>query len=346
MSKKQKTAAVFLSAGLGDALLLIPLVKRLKKDGYAVTAIITSAFDCEALFEDSGLFKQQVILRSKTYQAFYGIKNRKSFDIAVVNYFAASRANLLLSSAISKKTYCNNAANKSPIQGKNIEFKLPVKNVHDAHQNLLLYDEKAGKPVMQDFLLPLPEKKEVPAGNYIAIQVSAGNNKAPYKTWPAKNWTAFVEALLEKYPQTNIVLLGDKNEVAVEEELNVKNERLTSLIGKTTVKQAMEVIDSAALFTGLDGGLMHAAAALNKPTFTVWGGSDPKLYGYETIEPSTHKVVQLSMKCAPCNSWIAPNMSKTTDPVKCPDFACLTGLSAENVFDQFVLFFESLKIHA
>lgn len=345
MKKNKKTAAVFLSAGLGDALLLVPLVKKLKSDGYLVTAIVTSAYDCESLFEKSGLFEKQVILRSKTYQSFYALRNRKSFDLALVNYFAASKANLLLAGAIGKRVYCNNTANKSALLGKNITFKQTIPAIHDAEQNLLLYDEKfiPGQLKTSDFLISAENVKNE---GHIAIQVSAGNNKAPYKTWPAKSWIAFIEKLLDTYSKLNIVLLGDKNEVAFEDELQLKNERLTSLIGKTSIAQAMEVIAASSLFVGLDGGLMHMAVALGKPTFTIWGGSDPVLYGYDKMDPAKHRSIRKAMNCAPCNSWIAPNTSKTTDPVKCPDFACLAGLNTETVFKEFRTFYESLNTHA
>ncbi|MFL5729334.1 MAG: hypothetical protein ACJ75J_07590, partial [Cytophagaceae bacterium] len=122
MTKNTKSAAVFLSAGLGDALLLVPLIKQLKKDGYHLTAIITTAVDCEALFEHSGLFEKQVILRSKTFQSFYAIKNPKAFDLSIVNYFAASDANLILANAISKKVLCNNSVNRRSILNKRITF--------------------------------------------------------------------------------------------------------------------------------------------------------------------------------------------------------------------------------
>ena len=62
MSENKKNSfAIFISAGLGDAVLLLPLIKRLKKDNYHLTAIITSSFNCEALFEHSDLFDEIVI---------------------------------------------------------------------------------------------------------------------------------------------------------------------------------------------------------------------------------------------------------------------------------------------
>ncbi|MFL5752556.1 MAG: glycosyltransferase family 9 protein, partial [Bacteroidia bacterium] len=199
---------------------------------------------------------------------------------------------------------------------------------------------------ISDFVLSDQEETSSASTEYIVIQVSAGNNKAPYKTWPARHWVAFIRELLNHYKQNNIVLLGDKNEKGFEDELTIKDERLTSLIGKTTIEQAMQVIGGSSLFVGLDGGLMHLAVVLNKPTFTIWGGSDPELYGYEKIDSKRHKVIRKEISCHPCNSWIAPNITKTSEPAKCPDFACLVTLSPYLVFKSFRVFFESLNTHA
>jgi len=49
-----------------------------------------------------------------------------------------------------------------------------------------------------------------------------------------------------------------------------------------SAREAFGVIGSANLFLGTDGGLHHAAAALNAPAVVVWGGySSPMNLGYE-----------------------------------------------------------------
>ena len=85
-------------------------------------------------------------------------------------------------------------------------------------------------------------------------------------------------------------------------------------------------VHQSQFYIGLDSGLMHIAVALNKPTFTVWGASNPILYGYEWIDPKKHKIVSLNLKCAPCSAWINPNTSRVTNPLECPDFKCIRDI--------------------
>jgi len=50
-----------------------------------------------------------------------------------------------------------------------------------------------------------------------------------------------------------------------------------------TFREAMLILDRAVLFVGTDGGLHHAAAALQIPAVVIWTGfSSPKHLGYDT----------------------------------------------------------------
>ena len=62
---QHKKALVFFSAGVGDAILLVPLVNQLKKQGYAVTGLFTSPYDCESIFEHTHLFDDIKIKKNK-----------------------------------------------------------------------------------------------------------------------------------------------------------------------------------------------------------------------------------------------------------------------------------------
>ena len=56
-----------------------------------------------------------------------------------------------------------------------------------------------------------------------------------------------------------------------------------------TFREALLLLRNAALFVGTDGGLHHAAAALNIPAVVIWTGfSSPKHLGYDT-HTNVHK---------------------------------------------------------
>jgi ADP-heptose:LPS heptosyltransferase len=270
--------------------------------------------------------------------------------LAIVNCFAASRKNLVTAGLVAKKV----VTNKKVVSASTNLFKTktkyipPVENVHDAVQNLILAGNEDHKISIEDFNINfIPQKKEALPRSFIAVQISAGNNKVTYKNWPVNYWIEFLKAVSEKYPAKKIVLLGDENEVGLSNEItNVLTENITSLIGKTSVQEVMDVLSQSEFFIGLDGGLMHLAVTLQKPTFTIWGPSSSELYGYEKFNSQLHKCVRLDLSCRPCSAWINPNQTKASDPAVCPDHACIRQLLPAEVFRQLTHYVNSLPAHA
>jgi ADP-heptose:LPS heptosyltransferase len=135
--------------------------------------------------------------------------------------------------------------------------------------------------------------------------------------------------------------LGDKNEVSLNKK--IKFENTISLAGKTTLNELPSVIKQASCFIGSDSGLMHLSAALDVPTFTIWGASNEDLYSYTKFNPEKHQVVINSqLKCRPCSVWINPNTSRVKNAEECPDFKCLRELSTDVVYAKLNVF---LKKH-
>jgi len=342
---KQKKAIVFFSAGLGDALLLIPLVKRLKGQGYLVSGFFNSAMPCQEMMENTGLLNEVIDAQNKTRQALFSLKKMGRYELAVLNYFASNKKNLLTASLLAGEIVSNRELKGIKNPGVKIKFITPVKNVHDAEQNLLLAGEAGFKladlhiPAMAKPTLDLPSE-------YTTLQISSGNPGIFYKNWPLTHWMEFLALILVRHPNKKFVLLGNENDTSLAEKLKKEfGTAIISLAGQTTITQAMQVLSHSRIFIGPDGGLMHLAAALNKPTFTIWGPSSEKLYGYGQFDPNMHKCVRLNLSCHPCNAWIDPNTSKTSAPELCPDHACMKQLGSKEVFDQFSIYLKSLPAH-
>ena len=178
--------------------------------------------------------------------------------------------------------------------------------------------------------------------NYCVIQASSANNKAPYKNWDFEKWLELFKHLQINFPNTRLVLLGDDTELYLNEKINSSNyPNVLSLIGKTTLNEVMEIIYHSQFYIGLDSGLMHIAVVLNKPTFTIWGASNPILYGYGWLG-TKHKVVSLNLSCAPCSSWLDPNTSRVTNPSLCPDFKCIKDVSVKQVTEELDVFMKTI----
>lgn len=339
-SIKHKQALVFFSAGVGDAILLVPLVNELKKSGFRVTGLFTSKYDCESIFENTDLFDTVEIKKNKLSLILFSIFNLRKFDSVFLNHFSFSKSHLILSTFFGKQIYTNYKEFTSAQSSNSIHFIEPKSDTHDALQHLYLFNPKASLQDLDFNLKYKPQQNnsfKLPS-NYIVVQASSANNKAPFKNWPFENWLH----LFKHLSNTTIVLLGDATETHLNTAINSKDfPHVISLIGKTNLNEVMEIIYHSHYYIGLDSGLMHIAIALNKPTFTIWGASNPKLYGYDWMG-AKHKIVSLNLSCAPCSSWLNANTSRVSNPALCPDFKCIKDISIEMIKGELDKFVENI----
>lgn len=339
--KKHKRAVVFFSAGVGDAILLVPLVNELKKNGYKVTGLFTSPYYCESIFENTSLFDFIEVKKNKLALILFSILNFRKFDAVFLNHFSYGKSHLALSNFFGKHIYTNYKEFTSAQSSHFIHFIEPKIDTHDALQNVFLFNLKANLQHL-DFNLNYKPQQNNPFNlpeNYIVVQVSSANNKAPFKNWPVEHWLYLFKHLSGK----SIVLLGDDHETHLNNPINLKEfPNVISLIGKTSLNEVMEIIYHSQFYIGLDSGLMHIAMALNKPTFTIFGASNHKLYAYDWIGEK-HKIISLDLKCAPCSSWINANTSRVSNPNQCPDYKCIKKISVEMVAKELDSFMARIR---
>jgi len=341
MRKKNK-ALVFFSAGVGDSIILVPLVNELRKNGYDVTGLFNSPFECESIFENTLLFDSIKVRKSKLSLILFALFRFRKFNAVFLNNFSYSLFGQLVSAIMGKQIFTNHKIDKLSFFSNFVHFREPKNDIPDALQNMLLFNQEARIENL-DFNLHFKNQQnnkfKLPS-KYIVVQVSSANNKAPFKNWPFNNWLR----LFQRLSNTNIVLLGDKNEIHLNNSMDSINyPNVISLIGRTKLNDVLEIISRADFYVGLDSGLMHMAVALDKPTFTIWGASNPKLYGYDW-KGSNHKSVSLNLPCSPCSSWLNPNISRVSNPLSCPDFKCINDLSVELVIKELYDFLQVNRI--
>ncbi len=185
---------MFFSAGVGDAILLVPLVNELKKQGYAVTGLFTSPFGCESIFENAALFDTIIVKKSKPSLFSYAILNSKKYNLVFLNHFSYSQSNIYCANLLGKSVYTNYNHSFSLRSLQSVHVIEPISNTHDGLQNVFLFESNATLSNLNFDLqyksqhkntFKLPEK-------YITIQVSSANNHAPYKNWDFEKWLALL----------------------------------------------------------------------------------------------------------------------------------------------------------
>ena len=173
-------------------------------------------------------------------------------------------------------------------------------------------------------------KKEI-----IAIAPGGGNNAwmvMTCKRWSPLCFQRLIENLSINYA---IVLLGGKEDVDISQVMLEKlfNHSIVDIIGKTTIRQAAAVLNKCKLFIGNDSALLHIAAAVDIPTISIFGPTDPAIFAPRGAK---HYMIKSKLPCSPCFHY------KTLP--ECKSIACMESIKPEEVIEHAKKLLSSLTI--
>lgn len=86
-------------------------------------------------------------------------------------------------------------------------------------------------------------------------------------------------------------------------EQNSINKQLVNLCNKLSIDESAYVIQYASKIVSGDTGMMHIAAAFNKPIESIWGNTHPQfgMYPYLPAHENLSNMHQVDLKCRPCS---------------------------------------------
>jgi heptosyltransferase-2 len=129
-----------------------------------------------------------------------------------------------------------------------------------------------------------------------------GAEYGPAKRWPSE----YYAELAQQYgtPQNPVLLLGSPKDAPVGDEIVAKSKGgARNLAGKTSLFEAIDLLAAARLVVSNDSGLMHVAAALQRPQVALYGSSSP---AYTPPMNDKAKIVSLGIECSPCFERVCP----------------------------------------
>lgn len=158
------------------------------------------------------------------------------------------------------------------------------------------------------------------------VVLCPGAEYGPAKRWPVSHFSALARVLVER--GHTVWLLGSGKDKPVGDAIAAQAPGLCqNLCGITQLDQAVDLIAQASLVVSNDSGLMHVAAALDRPMIALFGSSSP-----EFTPPLSDQatVLRLNLSCSPCFKRECPlghtDCLTKLEPAKVLD-ACLNRLN-------------------
>jgi heptosyltransferase-2 len=171
----------------------------------------------------------------------------------------------------------------------------------------LSVDESARRAALRKFGLDISQP---------VAAFAPGAEYGPAKRWPARHFAELASTLVARGYQ--VWLFGSHNDAEITAEI----QRLTGNLcidfaGRTTLDEAIDLLSAAAHVVTNDSGLMHIAAALDRPTTALFGSSSP---AFTPPLSSRARVVTLKLSCSPCFQRTCPlghtNCLVTLEPAR------------------------------
>jgi heptosyltransferase II len=158
-----------------------------------------------------------------------------------------------------------------------------------------------------------------------------GAEYGPAKRWPIAYFAELAQTLAQQGFAVWLVGSG-KDKIVGEEIVAASQHTARNLCGTTDLADAIALLACADLVLSNDSGLMHLAAALDRPMLALFGSSSPRF-----TPPLSDKaqVIKLDLPCSPCFKRVCPlghfNCMKQLTPQHVIKFISNPNLAHESV---------------
>ena len=148
------------------------------------------------------------------------------------------------------------------------------------------------------------------------LALCPGAEFGPAKQWPVEHYAEVAQNKLAA--GWAVWIFGSPKDRPIADKIqNITNQECHNLTGQTSLAEAIDLLSLSTSVISNDSGLMHIAAALQKPLIVVYGSTSP---GFTPPLADQVKIVTNKLDCSPCFKRICPlehlNCLKQLAPTK------------------------------
>ncbi|MDB5077590.1 MAG: waaF [Chloroflexi bacterium] len=172
----------------------------------------------------------------------------------------------------------------------------------------------------------LAELGVCPGDRVIGIHGGAINGAA--KRWPAMHWAALADRLIGDHG-CKVILTGSASERHISDDIVARMSHTPIVLtGETDIDELLEVLARCDLVVSGDSGPLHLAVALGRPTVSIYGPTDPAIYGPTPKPGQKAVIIRRGLACSPCYNLLATAECPHGQPVCMIDVTVGQVLSA------------------
>jgi heptosyltransferase-2/heptosyltransferase-3 len=139
------------------------------------------------------------------------------------------------------------------------------------------------------------------AGSSPVVLIQPGNRRTrrftqsarDHKVWPNEHWVTVIQGVLERLPQAQVLILGSPKEQPLAAALAKEcgSPRVKAVADQLPLRRLFALLTRAHSMISVDTGPAHAAAALGCPIVGIFGRTDPRVTGPQSMSSPVIPVV-------------------------------------------------------
>lgn len=160
----------------------------------------------------------------------------------------------------------------------------------------------------------------------------------PFAGWQAKEWNfnKFIDLYLLLSKEYLVTIIFESDFVSRDIKLFLEKEKI-NFKETNNIRDLITEIKECSLLIGNDSGPIYVARLLGKPTFTIYGPTNPQ---FTMVESIYHSKINKEIICSPLND--EQYCFTFAGRKGCPSFECMHQLKVDEVYSSILSYFNKI----